>query len=83
MSADAIAAANEALRAKGYDERDLAVFPTPMPGKALLKGNRIVSPLSDSAELVLRVVHELVPDAAELKGSLRPADLRARLATER
>ena len=79
MATDAIAAANEALRAKGYDERDLAVFATPMAGKALLKGNRIVSPLSDSAELVLRVVDELVPAAADLKGQLRPADLRARL----
>ena len=83
MSADAIAAANEALREKGYDERDLAAFATPLAGKALLKGNRIVSPFSDSAELVLRVARELVPPAAELKGSLRPADLRARLAEEK
>jgi hypothetical protein len=83
VSADAIEAANEALRAKGYDERDLAVFPTPLAGKALLKGNRIVSPLSDSAELVLRVVRELVPAAEELKGSLRPADLRSQLGAER
>lgn len=79
MPDDPIAAANDALRAKGYDERDLAVFATPFGGRALLKGNRIVSPLSDTAETVLRVVGELVPPAAELKGSLRPADLRARL----
>lgn len=80
MSADEIAAANEALRAKGYDTRDLAVFPTAMAGRALLKGNRIVSPFSDGGETILRVVHELVPPAAELKGMLRPAELRARLA---
>ena len=83
MSDDAIGAANEALREKGYDERDLAAFPTSFAGKALLKGNRIVSPFSDSAELVLRVARELVPPAEELKGPLRPADLRARLAEEK
>ena len=79
MVQDAIAAANDALRAKGYDERDLAVFATPFAGKALLKGNRIVSPFSDASELVLRVVQDLVPAAAELKGQLRPGDLRSRL----
>jgi hypothetical protein len=79
MDEDAIAAANELLRAKGYAERDLAVHATPLPSKALLKGNRIVSPFSDSADTLLRVVRELVPPASELKGMLRPADLRARL----
>ena len=82
MSADAIAAANDALREKGYEERDLAAFATALPGKALLKGNRIVSPFSDSADVVLRVARELVPPAAQLKGVLRPADLRTRLADE-
>lgn len=76
---DATAEANEALRAKGYDERDLAVHPGPR-GKVLLKGNRILSPLSDDGELVLRVVRELVPPAAELgHRMLRPAELRAHL----
>jgi hypothetical protein len=79
MGEDAIAAANEELRAKGYGERHLAVHPTPLAGRALLKGDRIVSPLSDDAATVLRVVRELVPPAAELKGSLRPAELRRRL----
>ncbi len=80
MAADVIAAANEELRAKGYDERELSAFPTAMgPDRALLKGMKIVSPLSDDAATVLRVVRELVPPAAELKGALRPADLRARL----
>lgn len=76
---DAIETANELLREKGYAERDLAVHAGPR-GKALLKGNKIISPLSDEADVVLRVVQELVPSDAELGGkTLRPADLRARL----
>ena len=75
----AVDEANELLREKGYAERDLAVHPGPR-GKALLKGNKILSPLSDEAELVLRVVRELVPSDAELGNkTLRPAELRARL----
>ncbi|TML89568.1 MAG: hypothetical protein E6G08_05035 [Actinobacteria bacterium] len=80
MSNETIDAANDVLRAKGYDERDLAAFPTPMgPDRAILKGARILSPFSDDAATVLRVATELVPPAAELKGTLRPADLRAKL----
>jgi hypothetical protein len=76
---DAIETANGLLREKGYAERDLAVHRGPR-GKALLKGNKILSPLSDEAELVLRVVRELVPPEAELGNRvLRPAELRARL----
>jgi hypothetical protein len=76
---DAIEQANSLLREKGYAERDLAVHAGPF-GKALLKGNKIISPLSDDAELVLRVVRELVPAAAELGSKmLRPAELRAKL----
>ena len=76
---DAIDEANTALREKGYAERDLAVHAGPR-GKALLKGNKILSPFSDDAELVLRVVSELVPTDAELGHKLlRPADLRAKL----
>ncbi len=78
-AADAVAAANDVLRDKGYVERDLGVHAGPR-GKALLKGNRIVSPFSDDAELVLRVVRELVPPEAELGHKLlRPAELRAKL----
>ncbi len=70
---------NAILRDKGYVERDLAMHPGPR-GKALLKGNKIISPFSDDAELVLRVVRDLVPPAAELGSrQLRPADLRASL----
>ena len=72
--------ANELLREKGYRERELGVFPTPMgPDRALLKGDRILSPFSDSAETVLRVVRELVPPAGELKGTIRPTELRRSL----
>jgi predicted Rdx family selenoprotein len=81
MDADPVEAANELLRTKGYAERDLAVHPGPR-GKALLKGNKIISPFSDDAELVLRVVRDLVPPDADLGHRLlRPADLRAELAT--
>lgn len=76
---DAVEQANALLREKGYAERDLAVHSGPR-GKVLLKGNRILSPLSDEAELVLRVVQELVPAEAELGAKmLRPAELRTRL----
>jgi hypothetical protein len=79
MATDPIAEANELLREKGYVDRDLAVHAGPR-GKALLKGNKIVSPFSDDAELVLRVVRELVPtDAALGNRHIRPADLRAQL----
>jgi hypothetical protein len=79
VDADPVATANALLRAKGYAERDLAVHAGPR-GKALLKGNKIISPFSDDAELVLRVVRDLVPADAELGGrQLRPADLRSEL----
>ena len=80
MATDPISAANAVLRGKGYAERDLAVHPGPH-GKALLKGNRIISPLSDTADVVLGIVESLVPTGAELGNRiLRPADLRAQLA---
>lgn len=81
MADDPIAAANALLREKGYADRDLAVHPGPH-GKALLKGNRILSPLSDEAAVVLRVVQELVPSDAELGSKvLRPAEIRAGLSS--
>ena len=79
MAVDPVAAANDALREKGYTERDLAVHSGPR-GKALLKGNKIISPFSDDAELVLRVVRDLVPPGAELGSTLlRPGELRGLL----
>jgi hypothetical protein len=81
MDTDPVAAANALLREKGYADRDLAVHAGPR-GKALLKGNKIISPFSDDAELVLRVVRDLVPLDAELGNRLlRPADLRAALSS--
>jgi hypothetical protein len=79
VSDEAIEQANALLREKGYARRDLAVHTGPR-GKALLKGNKILSPLSDEAELVLRVVQELVPSQDDLGAKiLRPAELRAKL----
>jgi hypothetical protein len=79
VAEDAVATANALLRERGYAERDLAVFAAPR-GKALLKGNKLLSPLSDDPEVVLRVVRDLVPASAELgTGMLRPAELRANL----
>jgi len=76
---DAVEQANALLQEKGYAERDLAVHTGPH-GKALLKGNKILSPLSDEAEVVLRVVEALVPNQADLGAKiLRPAELRAKL----
>lgn len=76
---DAIEQANAVLQEKGYAERDLAVHAGPF-GKALLKGNKILSPLSDEAEVVLTIVQELVPPDSELGSKvLRAADLRAAL----
>jgi hypothetical protein len=76
---DAIEAANAELRARGYAERDLAVHSAPR-GRALLKGNKLLSPLSDDPEVVLRVVRELVPTHDELgTGVLRPSELRDNL----
>jgi hypothetical protein len=76
---DAIEEANSLLRERGYAERDLAVHTGPR-GKALLKGNKILSPLSDDAEVVLRVVRDLVPSDADLGAKiLRAAELRAKL----
>jgi hypothetical protein len=81
LTDDSIAAANRLLREKGYAERDLAVHPGPRD-RVLLKGNKIISPFSDDAELVLRVVRDLVPAQAELGNRLlRPADLRAALSS--
>ena len=70
--------ANEALRAKGYSEAQLGAFVAPMPGRVLLKGNKIISPFADSPEIVLRAARECVPTAEELgRRTLTPHELRA------
>ena len=48
-----------------------------MPGRVLLKGSKIVSPLADAPEYVLGVVRDRVPPAAELGDrTLTPQELR-------
>jgi hypothetical protein len=76
VSDEAIESGNALLREKGYTERDLALHAAPR-GRALLKGNKIISPLSDDADVVLVIVRERVPSAGELgTRMLRPAELR-------
>jgi hypothetical protein len=75
---EAVDQANAILRAKGYKEGHLAVFTTPIPTKALLKGPRILSPFADSPEIVLRAVRDCVPAADDLgTRQLTPHELRA------
>jgi hypothetical protein len=77
MSADPIAEANALLLERGYREPQLAVHVSPMPGRVLLKGTKIVSPLADGPDYVLKVVRDRVPSAAELGDrTLTPQELR-------
>ena len=72
---------NEILRAKGYSAAQLNAIAAPLPGKALLKGTKILSPFADTPETVLRVAREAVPSAEELgRRTLTPHELRAFLA---
>jgi hypothetical protein len=72
--------ANEILRARGYSAAQLSAVAAPLPGRVLLKGTKIVSPFSDSAETVLRVVRDLVPTADQLgRRLLTPHEFRDRL----
>ena len=69
--------ANAALRAKGYSEAQLAVHVAPLRGRVLLKGTKIVSPFSDSEEVVLAVATGCVPPLDELgRRRLTPHELR-------
>lgn len=69
--------ANVLLDAKGYSEAQLCVRAAPLSGKALLKGNRIISPFSDREETVAWVVANCVPALAELgRRQLTPTELR-------
>jgi hypothetical protein len=81
MTGDPVAEANALLLDRGYREPQLAVHVSPMPGRVLLKGSKIVSPFADAPDLVLRVVRDRVPTAAELgERTLTPNELRAFLA---
>ena len=78
MSVDPVAEANTLLEEKGYKTPQLAVYVSPMPGRVLLKGTKIVSPFADAPDVVLGVVRERVPSAAELGARLlTPTELRA------
>jgi hypothetical protein len=73
--------ANEILRGKGYSAAHLSASTAPLPGKALLKGTKILSPFSDTPEVVLRAVRDCVPSAEELgRRTLTPHELRDCLA---
>ena len=69
--------ANDVLVTKGYSEAQLCVRAAPLAGKALLKGNRILSPFSDVEETVVWVVENCVPPLTELgRRQLSPHELR-------
>jgi hypothetical protein len=69
--------ANEILREKGYGPAHLNAVVSPLPGRVLLKGTKILSPFSDSPETVLRAVKNCVPSAVELgRRTLTPHELR-------
>ena len=78
MSVDPVADANALLAELGYKEPHLAVHVSALPGKVLLKGSKIVSPFADAPDVVLRVVRERIPTAAELGTRLlTPTELRS------
>jgi hypothetical protein len=73
--------ANELLQAKGYSAAQLSAVAAPLPGKVLLKGTKILSPFSDTAETVLRVARDFVPAADDLgRRQLTPHEIRDWLA---
>ena len=69
--------ANEALKGKGYSAAHLSAVGAPLPGKVLLKGTKILSPFSDTQDVVLRVARDFLPPAEELgKRTLTPHEIR-------
>ena len=69
--------ANDVLREKGYGPAHLQAFDAPLPGKVLLKGTKILSPFSDTEEVVVRVARDFVPTAEELgRRTLTPHEIR-------
>ena len=73
--------ANDVLISKGYSAAQLSVHASPLAGKALLKGSKIVSPFSDSEETLLWVVENCVPSLDELgRRTITPHELRDCLA---
>ena len=80
MSTDPVAEANALLADRGYREPQLAVHVSPMPGRVLLKGTKIVSPFADAPDVVLRVVRERVPGCRRARRPHADAARAARLA---
>ena len=72
--------ANEILRGKGYSAAHLHAIESPLPGKVLLKGTKILSPFSDTAEVVLRVARDFVPSCRRARAPPAHAARDARLA---
>jgi hypothetical protein len=69
--------ANDALQAKGYSAAHLSAVAAPLPGKVLLKGTKILSPFSDTEDVVVRVARDFVPRAEELgRRTLTPHEIR-------
>jgi len=69
--------ANEALKVKGYSAAHLSAVGAPLPGKVLLKGTKILSPFSDTEDVVLRVARDFVPPPDALgKRTLTPHEIR-------
>ena len=69
--------ANDALQAKGYSAAHLSAVAAPLPGKVLLKGTKILSPFSDTEEVVVRVARDFIPAAEELgRRTLTPHEIR-------
>jgi hypothetical protein len=77
VSTDPVAEANALLVEKGYKEPHLAVHVSPLPGRVLLKGSKIVSPFADAPDVVLEIVRDRVPTTDELGSRLlTPTELR-------
>jgi hypothetical protein len=77
VTADPVAEANALLQGRGYREPQLAVHFSPMRGRVLLKGSKIVSPFADAPDVVFRVVQDGVPSSADLgERLLTPHELR-------
>ncbi len=76
--------ANALLRGKGYSEAQLFAAGSPLRGKVLLKGNKIVSPFSDGEDTVLYVVAHCLPTLESIgRRLLTPRELRACLEERR
>jgi hypothetical protein len=69
--------ANDALQAKGYSAAHLSAVAAPLPGKVLLKGTKILSPFSDTEDVVVRIARDFVPTTEELgRRTLTPHEIR-------